>query len=257
MKADLGRARLLDRVAMVTGGAGGLGSAICRALAQEGARIAILVNQNLTGGQRLASELKDSYGVEAEAIKADVSQGDQVRAAVAAVRKRWDRLDILVNNAGITTPSKIEEISEEEWDRVVAVNLKGHFLCAQSAIPHLKGSPCGRIINMGSLVAKNGGIISGGVYATTKGAIHSFTYVLAKELAPHRITVNAVAPGPINTEMIQAMPEDKVKLMIDNIPLRRLGRVEEVGQTVAFLASDQAAYITGEVLDINGGAYTD
>ena len=115
----------------------------------------------------------------------------------------------------------------------------------------------GKIINMGSLVAKNGGIISGGVYATSKGAIHSFTYVLAKELAPYGITVNAVAPGPINTEMIKRMPDEKVKIMIANIPLRRFGHVSEVAGTIVFLASSAADYITGEVIDINGGAYTD
>ena len=136
-------------------------------------------------------------------------------------------------------------------------NMKGTLFCSQAVIPYMKKQQYGRIINMGSLTGKNGGFISGGVYIASKGAIHSFTYALAKELAPYHITVNAVAPGPINTEMIAKMPQDKVKEMLKFIPLSRLGEPQEVAAAFVFLAGDNAGFITGEVLDINGGAYTD
>ena len=250
--------RLLDRVAIVTGGAGGLGTGICMAMAEDGAKVAIVVNSNLAGGHRLAADIQKIYGTETMVIKADVSRSQEVRDMVEAVYRRWSKIDILVNNAGLTSLKKIEEISEEEWDHVIEVNVKGHFLCAQNVIPYMKKQGSGKIINMGSLIGKNGGIISGGVYGTSKGAIHSFTFALAKELAPFGIHVNAVAPGPIYTEMTKNMPPEKVKHMIENIiPLKRFGTTKEVGKTIAFLASSDADFITGEVIDINGGAYTD
>jgi 3-oxoacyl-[acyl-carrier protein] reductase len=249
--------RLVDRVAIVTGGAGGLGTGICKALAEEGAKVAIVVNSNMQGGLGLAEEIEKLDNRKPMVLKADVSNSQEVKKMVEAVFEKWSRIDILVNNAGITSLKKIEEISEEEWDRVVGTNVKGHFLCAQQVIPYMKKAGYGKIINMGSLIGKNGGITSGGVYGTSKGAIHAFTFTLAKELAPYGINVNAVAPGPIYTEMIKAMPEEKVNIMIENIPLKRFGKVSEVAGTIVFLASSAADYITGEVIDINGGAYTD
>jgi 3-oxoacyl-[acyl-carrier protein] reductase len=250
--------RLLDRVAIVTGGAGGLGKGICTALAEEGAKVAIIVNSNLEGGKRLAAEINSRYRTETLVWKADVSKSQEVKGMVETVIRKWNKIDILVNNAGITSLQKIEEISEEEWDHVININVKGHFLCAKHVIPHMKKAGHGKIINMGSLIGKNGGVISGGVYGTTKGAIHSFTFVLAKELAPYGINVNAVAPGPIYTEMTKNMPPEKIDYMIQNIiPLKRFGKPEEVGKAIVFLASSDSDFITGEVLDINGGAYTD
>ena len=249
--------KLKDQVAIVTGGAGGLGTGICDTLAEEGANVAIVVNKNVKGGRALAENIEKKYGKIPIVIQADVSVSSEVRAAVAQVYERWGEINILVNNAGIASVSKLEHISEEEWDHVINVNLKGHFLCSQAVIPHLKKKKCGKIINMGSLNAKNGGIITGGVYASSKGAIHSFTFALAKELAPYGICVNAVAPGPIDTEMIRAYPADKVNRMLENIPLKRIGKVKEVAKTIAFLASRDADHITGEVIDINGGSWTD
>jgi NAD(P)-dependent dehydrogenase (short-subunit alcohol dehydrogenase family) len=176
---------------------------------------------------------------------------------VSEVADRWGRIDILVNNAGISTVSRIEHMSETEWDHVLGVNLKGHFLCSQAVIPFLKEQQHGKIINMGSLNAKNGGVITGGAYASSKGAVHSFTFALSKELAPYGICVNAVAPGPIDTDMIRAYPEEKMRSLLGNIPLKRLGSVDEVAKTIVFLASRDADYITGEVIDINGGSWTD
>lgn len=249
--------RLEGKVAIVTGGAGGLGSGISSAFASEGAHVAIVDNNNMQNGLALVEEIKTSYGTEAVAVKADVSNSIEVKAMVEAVYNRWHKIDILVNNAGISSVSKVEDISEKEWDHVIKVNLTSQFFCAQSIIPYMKRQGYGKIINMGSLNAKNGGVITGGVYATSKGGVHSFTFALAKELAPYCINVNAVAPGPIDTDMIKAYDAERVKNMVDHIPLKRLGLISEVAKTVVFLASSDADYITGEIIDINGGAFTD
>ena len=249
--------RLKDRVAIVTGGAGGIGTGICRAFAEEGANVAVVDQKNIDSGRTLAASIEETHGHEALAIRADVSKISEVQAMVSEVAERWGRIDILVNNAGISTVSKIEYMSEAEWDHVIAVNLKSHFLCSQAVIPFLKRQEHGKIINMGSLNAKNGGVITGGAYASSKGAIHSFTFALSKELAAYGICVNAVAPGPIDTDMIRAYPEEKVRSMLEHIPLKRLGSVDEVAKTIVFLASREADFITGEVIDINGGSWTD
>jgi NAD(P)-dependent dehydrogenase (short-subunit alcohol dehydrogenase family) len=249
--------RLRDQVAIVTGGAGGIGAGICHAFAEEGADIAIVDIKEPEMGSALATKIEKTYGRAASFIKTDVTSISEVRAMVSEVADRWGKIDILVNNAGISTVSRIEHMSEEEWDHVFQVNLKGHFLCSQAVIPFLKQQKHGRIINMGSLNAKNGGVITGGAYASSKGAVHSFTFALAKELSPYGINVNAVAPGPIDTDMIRAYPEEKVRSMLAHIPLKRLGSVDEVAKTIVFLASQDAGYITGEVIDINGGSWTD
>lgn len=250
--------RLSNRVAIVTGGAGGLGRGICKALAEEGAKVAIVVNNNLEGGHRLATDIEKMYKIKPLVLKTNVCNSKEVKEMVEAVYNQWKKIDILVNNAGILSLKKIEDIDEEEWDHVINVNVKGHFLCAKNVIPFMKKEKYGKIINMGSFVAKNGGIISGGVYGTSKGAVHSFTFSLAKELAPYGINVNAVAPGPIYTGMSEQMPQEKANNVIETIvPLKRYGKVEEVARTIVFLASSDADYITGEVIDVNGGAYMD
>jgi 3-oxoacyl-[acyl-carrier protein] reductase len=249
--------RLKDKVAIVTGGAGGIGTGICSAFAQEGAKVAIVDQKNTETGYALAAKIEEKYGRPVVFIKTDVTNISDVQAMVHAVADQYGRIDILVNNAGISTVSKIEHMSEEEWDRVIDVNLKGHFLCSQAVIPFLKKQPHSRIVNMGSLNAKNGGVITGGAYASSKGAVHSFTFALSKELSAYGINVNAVAPGPIDTDMIRAYPEEKVSSMSAHIPLKRLGSVKEVAKTIVFLASRDAEYITGEVIDINGGVWTD
>ena len=248
---------LENKIALVTGGSGGLGSAICVALAKEGAKVALTVNHNLAKGEAIAKHIRELGFGEAMVLRGQVDNSADVKAIVDAVTDRWGTVDILVNNAGITSPHNVSTISEAEWDKVMCVNVKGHFLFSQAVIPFMKEKGEGRIINMGSLTAKNGGYISGGVYIASKGAIHSLTYAMAKELAPYHITVNAVAPGPIWTDMIEKMPEDAVLEMVERIPLHRVGRPEEVAHAVVFLASPLAGFITGEVLDINGGAHTD
>ena len=249
--------RLRDKVAIVTGGAGGIGTGICSAFAEEGANVAIVDQKDTATGCALAAKIEKSFGHAAAFIQTDVSNSSEVQSMVQKVADRWGRIDILVNNAGISTVSRIEHMSEDEWDHVIGVNLKGHFLCSQAVIPFLKQQENGNIVNMGSLNAKNGGVITGGAYATSKGAVHSFTFALSKELAPHGIRVNAVAPGPIDTDMVRAYREEKVRSLLEPIPLKRMGRVNEVAKAIVFLASSDADYITGEVIDINGGVWTD
>ena len=173
--------RLNDRVAIVTGGTGGIGTGICRAFAEEGANVAIVDQKNIDSGRTLAANIEKTHGRAALSIKADVSNISEVRAMVSEVAARWGKIDILVNNAGISTVSRIEHMDEAEWDHVIKVNLKSHFLCSQAVIPFLKQQKHGKIINMGSLNAKNGGVITGGAYASSKGAVHSFTFALSKE----------------------------------------------------------------------------
>ena len=248
---------LKDKVAIVTGACGGLGTGITLALAREGAKVAMIDFSNSENGKRVQHILEEEGLTETILIVADVREKTAVFKAVEEVVKTWGTVDIMVNNAGVTSPICLSDIDEEEWDRVMDTNMKGTLFFSQAVIPHMKGKKNGRIINMGSLTGKNGGFISGGVYIASKGAIHSFTYALAKELAPYHITVNAVAPGPINTDMIAKMPKDKVEAMMNFIPLRRLGEPDEIGAAVVFLACDKAGFITGEILDVNGGAHTD
>jgi 3-oxoacyl-[acyl-carrier protein] reductase len=251
--------RLSEKIAIVTGGAGGLGRAICKTFAGGGATVAIVVHSNLEGGLQLSAEIEKKWGKKPLLLKADVSDSRQVREMVDTVYHQWGRIDILVNNAGVLILERVETISEEEWDRVIEVNLKGCFLCAKSVIPYMKRQNNGKIINIGSMTAKNGGTISGAVYSASKGAVHSLTFALAKELTPYHITVNAVAPGPVQTEMLQKanIPAEQITNWKNSIPLKRFAQAEDVAKAVLFLASADANYITGEIIDINGGAHTD
>ena len=248
---------LENKIAIVTGASGGLGAGIALGLAREGAKVAIVVNNNMASGEALAQKMVEEKLPQPIVLKAQVADKAQVDEMVRRVVEKWGTVHILMNNAGVTSPQRLSTIDEAEWDRVMNINAKGTLYCSQAVIPYMKQQKWGRIINMGSLTGKNGGFISGGVYIASKGAIHSFTFALAKELAPYNITVNAVAPGPISTDMIAKMPPEKVSAMLDFIPLHRLGTPMEVAGAVNFLASDSAAFITGEVIDINGGAYTD
>lgn len=248
---------LKDKVALVTGACGGLGTAITLALAREGAKVAMVDFAHFDNGESTQKTLEQEKLVKPVLLKADVRNAADAKRAVEEIVKIWGTVDILVNNAGVTSPICLSEIEEEEWDRVMDTNMKGTLFFSQAVIPYMKEKRYGRIINMGSLTGKNGGFISGGVYIASKGAIHSFTYALAKELAPYSITVNAVAPGPINTDMIVRMPKEKVDAMMNFIPLRRLGEPDEIGAAIVFLACGKAGFVTGEVFDINGGAHTD
>lgn len=253
--------RFLDKVVVVTGSTGSIGGAVAKAFAAEGADVALV---DIRGLSETAAAVAQ-YGRRAVELPTDIANREAVSAAFRSAVEALGGMDILVNAAGVTSFGSAADLEENEWDRVLSINLKGVFLCCQAAIEPLRRRGGGRIINIGSILGKNGGnarpwldaseqIRSGNVaYGTAKAGVHALTSYLARELAGSRITVNAVAPGPIVSAMTSTFP-DSLKALI---PLGRMGLPEEVAAAVLFLASAEAAFITGEILDINGGSWSD
>lgn len=240
--------------AIVTGAAQGLGFAIASELAASGCAVA-LVDVNRDKCAEAAASLGKS-GRTVHAIAGDVSTRAGCADMMAKAETRLGGLDILVNNAGILHVSSILDTTEEEWDRVMAVNLKGVFFCCQAAIPLLKLSRSPRIINISSLAGRMGGYSTGLAYSASKGGVIAMTMGMARQLAPDRITVNCVCPGTAETDIIKAWTPDAVEALKAKIPLGRLGKGSDVAAAVAFFASDAAEFITGVSLDVNGGMYT-
>ncbi len=247
--------RLKNKVAIVTGGGRGIGLAIALAFAREGAHVAICdVNASLLDTARAEIEALGGRGL---ALRADVADKAQVSRMVGDVLRELGTIDILVNNAGIYEVLPIEEITEEQWERTLAVNLKGVFLCSQAVMGHMKRQRSGRIVNMASVAGKTGGQLAGAHYSASKAGVMCFTKSLAREVAPYGITVNAVAPGRIDTPMIRIASDEENEALRAATPLGRLGKPEDVARAVVFLASDEASFITGEILDVNGGLLMD
>lgn len=247
--------RLSQKVALISGAARGIGASIARLFAQEGARV-YLGDVELTVAQKVAQEIQRKGGW-AQALFLDVANCSSIRQVVETVLAQEGRIDILVNNAGICPLESPEEINEENWQRVLDVNLKGAFFLSQAVLESMKKRGAGRIINISSLAGKMGGLQVGAHYAASKGGLLALTKSLARHLAPYGITVNALAPGTTDTELTRTWPEEVRQSLISQIPLGRLARPEEVAQAALFLASEEAAYITGEVLDVNGGLLMD
>ncbi len=248
--------KCMDKVSIVTGAGAGIGEAIALALAGEGAHVSAW---DLDGNraEKVASKIHE-IGRKSLAIQMDVASAQQVNTSVERVLREYGRIDILVNNAGICqTISSIEKIEEKDWDQILAVNLKGTFLCSRAVMGIMKGQRSGKIINMGSLGGKVGGIAVGAHYAASKAAVMCFTKSLAKELAPYGVHVNALAPGVIETDMTRMITGGDWRGFLATIPLGRIGRVEEVAKVAVFLASDDASYLTGEIIDVNGGILMD
>ena len=185
----------------------------------------------------------------------DVSKIDSIKASFKEVADTFGGIDILVNNAGILYSSPVEEITEKEWDLVMAIDLKGCFFCMQQALPYLKGREHPRIINISSVAGQMGSYASGMAYVAAKGGVLSMTYGMSRRLAPYKITVNAVCPGTIETEIIRQWTPEKIQELTSNIPLGTLGKAEDIAQAVAFLAADENDFITGEAISVNGGMY--
>jgi 3-oxoacyl-[acyl-carrier protein] reductase len=244
-----------DRVAIVTGGARGIGKAIALAFAREGARV-VLVDVDEEMLETLKNEIKKRKGV-AIAASCDITKSAEVKAMVEKVQKAFGRVDILVNNAGIIRRGTIETITEEDWDKVIEVNLKGTFNCSKAVVETMKQQRYGKIINVSSIAGKMGDITSAPGYGPSKAGIDALTKTLARQLAQYGINVNGVAPHAIETEMSAQWPPQRRKEIIASIPLGRLGKPEDVAEAVLFLASDDASFITGEILDVNGGALMD
>ena len=229
-----------------------MGYAVAKRLAAAGAGV-VINDINAEAAARAASEL-DALGHAALAVPGDVTSGNDVGRLVARVLDRCGEIHILVNNAGILRPTPVIDIEEDEWDLVVNVNLKGTYLCSRAVLPGMQKTGWGRIVNFSSTAGKNVSTVGGAHYTAAKAGILGFTRHLAREVARHGITVNAVCPGLIDTEMVRStISAERAQAYADSFPIRRLGEPFEVAELVAFLASDRAAYITGASLDINGG----
>ncbi len=237
-------------VALVTGGSSGLGRAIVIALARAGARVAFTYRSNAAGAEALVREMAPH--AEVFAIQADVDSDADAARCVAEAVARFGRLDILINNAGITRDALVLRMRPSDWAAVLNTNLSGAVRCCRHAAPHLLGSDRGRIINITSIagVAGSGGQAN---YSAAKAGMIGLTEVLAREMAPRGVTVNAVAPGAIDAGIVAAMPEELRRKLLDVIPMGRMGRAEEVAALVVFLASHEAGYITGQTIAVDGG----
>ncbi|MFJ5791362.1 3-oxoacyl-[acyl-carrier-protein] reductase [Lysinibacillus sp. NPDC097162] len=243
--------KLEGKVAVVTGASRGIGRAIALKLADEGAKVIV----NYSGSQAKAEEVVaaiQANGGEALAVQASVSKTEEVTALMDAAVKTFGSLDILVNNAGITRDNLLMRMKEDEWDDVLNTNLKGVFLCTKAVTRQMMKQRAGRIINISSIVgvAGNAGQAN---YVAAKAGVIGLTKTTAKELASRNILVNAIAPGFIETEMTEQLPEDLKQGMLTQIPLAKLGQPEDIAKAVVFLASDDANYMTGQTLHIDGG----
>ncbi len=239
------------KVAIVTGASRGIGKACAIRLAKDGYTVVINYAHKEAEAQKVLSEI-ESAGGSGMIYRADVSDLNEVKAMMREVGKTYGQIDVLVNNAGIVRDEYLLMLNPDTLDQCMNLNVKGYFYCAQQAVLKMFRKKSGVIINMSSV----SGILAlagQSVYSATKGAVNSMTQTMAKELAPYGIRVNAVAPGFIETEMLDALPEEKKKEYLDVIPMHRLGSVEDVAGIVSMLASDTCAYMTGQILTVDGG----
>lgn len=246
----LGAKRLEGKVALVTGGARGIGKAISERLAEEGATIAIVdIMQQVA--EETASEFK-SKGWEASAYSADVSKFESAEATIKAVVEKYGKLDILVNNAGITRDTLILRMTDEDWDKVLTVNLKGTFNFTKAAVRPMMKSRAGKIVNIASVVGRMGNAGQAN-YSASKAGVIGLTKTSAKEFASRNICVNAVAPGYIMTDMTKVLSQEATDAFMNFVPLKRAGKPEDVANVVYFLCSPDSDYVTGQVINIDGG----
>jgi NAD(P)-dependent dehydrogenase (short-subunit alcohol dehydrogenase family) len=242
--------RFRDRVAVVTGGAAGIGRAASLAFAREGATVAVV---DLKGADGVASEVELSGGL-AAAFTTDVARAEDVQAMVDGVLARFGRIDVLVNNAGIGGPGSIEELTEEEWDRTLAVNLKAHFLTCRAVVPIMRRQQRGHIVNVSSIAGRNVSLANSIAYTSAKAGVIGFTRHLAQEVGRDGIRVNCLAPGPTRTPLLAGVLDaDREAAVAARIPLGYVSEADEQAAVILFLASDDASYVHGAIVDANGG----
>jgi NAD(P)-dependent dehydrogenase (short-subunit alcohol dehydrogenase family) len=258
--------KLAGRVALVTGGTRGIGAAICRSLASQGATVGAGYSRNVEAAERFVGEFRSTFGDQAAVSvhQGNVSSLEDCERVAAEVLEQHGRLDILVNNAGITVDKTVMKMTAEDWAKVLAVNLSGAFFMAKAVLPHMVERGSGRIVNVSSVIGETGNIGQAN-YAASKSGLFGLTKTLAREAAfmleragkltddSTGLTVNTVTPGFIATEMLDHVPEKVLERIKDQIPVRRLGRPEEIARVVHFIAADASSYITGQVWGVNGG----
>jgi len=246
------------QVALITGASSGIGRATAEAMAREGARVGVNYCKNQAGAEQTAESIRKAGG-EALVVRADVTHAAEVLAMVDAVRREWGRIDILVNNAGdLIARRSLTDMTEEYWDQIMALNLKSVFLCVRAVWQEMAERKTGCIINVSSIAGRNGGGPGAAAYAAAKGGLLTYTKGLAKELAPHGVRVNGIAPGVIATPYHERYsPGEVFQRFIASIPLGRAGTSEEIADVIVFLASPAARYITGETIEVNGGMLMD
>jgi acetoacetyl-CoA reductase len=243
---------LKEAVAVVTGASRGLGAAIAEELAAGGAKVVVNYSRSKEPADELVSKIEEAGG-EAVAVQADVSDAEQAQKLIDQAMERFSRVDVLVNNAGINIDKTLKKLSVEDWDKVIQVDLNSAFYTVHAVLPHMTEAGGGKIINMSSFVGEAGNIGQAN-YSAAKAGLLGFTKTAAKELARNGITVNAICPGFIETDMVAAIPEDARNKLLKTVPLGRFGQPNEIARAVRYLVED-GDYITGQSLDINGGVY--
>ena len=245
---------LRGAVAVVTGGSRGIGAAICEELGRSGAKVVVNYSGSQGPAEEVASKINEiGGGGEAVVAQADVSDPEQAQSLIDEAVEQFGRIDILVNNAGMNIDKPLGQLEVEEWDHVIQLDLNGVFYATHAALPYMTEQESGKIINISSVVGEQGNMMQSN-YSAAKAGVLGFTKTAALELAQNNITVNAVAPGFIETEMVEAIPENVQEAILGQIPLGRFGRAEEIARAVRYIV-EEGDYMTGNTLDINGGFY--
>lgn len=241
------------KTVIVTGGANGIGRGCCVKFASMGANV-LVADIDIKSAEKTADGIVASGG-SAKPFYVDLTKVDHIREMVRFAAEEFGGVHILVNNAGLLHSTAIEDITEEEWDRISAVNLKAVFFACQSVLPYFKKNGWGRIVNMSSLAGRNGGFANGLAYSATKAGVIGLSRGLATRLAKYGINVNAICPGTTRTDILREFTDEKIRELEGKIPLGRLGSIEDIANAVCFLCSEEASFITGVSLDVNGGMY--
>ncbi len=249
---------LKGQVALITGASSGIGRATAELFAREGAKVGVNYLKNQKGAEEAVEAIRKGGG-EAIAVRADVARSAEVQSLVAAVRKAWGRIDILINNAGdLIARRTLKDMTEEYWDQIMNLNMKSAFLCTQAVWQEMAARKNGYIVNVTSIAGRNGGGVGAAAYAAAKGGLLTYTKGIAKELAPHGIRVNGIAPGVIATPYHERYsPPEVMAKFIANIPMSRAGTAEDIADVILFLVSPAARYMLGETVEVNGGLLMD